>query len=191
MIFLFQTGSQLYNLTNSKSDHDYLAIITHGTHYPYPENKEIEVWTLAEFKQKLVEYDLKALEVYLSNMYIFNSIQIRLVEDKEQLRRSVSAVVSNAYVKSKKKIRDGEVYTGIKSYWHCLRILYFYKNFSFKYPDNPSTAFLDLKDIYNDIMSFEGKYPVEELYSKLKEKYDPLLKEYRHTFRTNFPKTWN
>lgn len=191
MIFLFQTGSQLYNLTNSKSDHDYLAVVTHNTLYPFPENKDIEVWTLSEFKQKLEDYDLKALEVYLSNTYLFNKIQVELVENKEKLRRSVSAVVSNAYVKSKKKIRDGEVYTGLKSFWHCIRILYFYHNFSFKYPDNPSTAFLEIEHIYRDIIAFEGKYPVDDLYSKLKEAYDPLLKEYQHTFRINFPKTWN
>lgn len=191
MIFLFQTGSQLYGLTNERSDHDFLAIIVGDTKYPFPDDKDIEVWTLTEFKEKLQEHDLKALEVYYSNTYLINQLSITLEFDSEKLRRSVSAVVSNAYVKAKKKIRDGDVYTGLKSYWHCIRILDFYHDFNHSFPDNPKNKSKELRSIYEGILAFENKYPLEEMFDKLKKEYDPYLKSLQHTFRKNFPKTWN
>lgn len=43
--------------------------------------------------------------------------------DKIQLRRSISATVSNSWVKAKKKFIDGEERIGYKSLFHALRIL--------------------------------------------------------------------
>ena len=42
MITLLIVGSRLYGLTNELSDTDYLAIISDGESYPFPENKDIE-----------------------------------------------------------------------------------------------------------------------------------------------------
>ena len=73
--------------------------------------------------------------------------------NKSNLRSSVSAVCSNSHVKAKKKIRDGEVYIGLKSYWHTIRILTMYTDLAKFGTFNPKDYKERLNHIYEDIMS--------------------------------------
>lgn len=184
----FLTGSQLYQMTNELSDYDYLVINNSDIPYPHPENKEIEVWTLDEFSTQLKNHNLKALEVYYSNQ-VFIRMRYDLIHtlNKSSLRRSVSAVASNAHVKAKKKIRDGEVYIGLKSYWHTLRILTMYVDLAKNGTFNPTLYKDKLNHIYTDIMSMIDDPNPETLFSRLVEKYDPLARELLHEFRLLCP----
>ena len=184
----FLTGSQLYGMTNLLSDYDYLVLKTHDIPFPHPENKEVEIWTRDKFMVKLVDHDLKALEVYFSNTYHFNTyygIGFRL--NKSNLRRSVSAVVSNAHVKAKKKIRDGEIYTGLKSYWHTIRILTMYVDLAKNGSFDPRGYKNKLNHIYEDIISMINDPEPKTLFKRLVEKYDPLARELLHEFRLLCP----
>ena len=131
-MYKYLFGSKLYGLTNNKSDEDYLIVFNTNSekdeYIKNTNNKDEECWTWEEFKNHLEAHDLKALEVYYSNvgnvgthLYI-NCEEYQFQLNLQQLRKAVSAVVSNAHVKAKKKFKDQEVYIGLKSYYHCIRI---------------------------------------------------------------------
>jgi len=184
----FLTGSQLYGMTNPLSDYDYLVINNNEDPFPYPPNKEIEVWSRDKFLVKLVDHDLKALEVYFSNDYFFRTYYgFGFNLNKSNLRRAVSAVVSNAHVKAKKKIRDGEIYTGLKSYWHTIRILTMYVDLAKNGSFDPRGYKDKLNHIYEDIISMLNDPEPETLFKRLVEKYDPLARELLHEFRLLCP----
>ena len=100
--------------------------------------------------------------------------------DSEKLRRAISSVASNSYVKCKKKIRDGEVYIGKKSLFHSIRILMFgiqiakhgkivnyeeannYHKAIFEMGDDWSELDKKFKPIYNSLKSeFKRLAPLE------------------------------
>ena len=184
----FLTGSQLYGMTNPQSDYDYLVINNSDNPYPHPENKEVEVWSRDLFMVKLVDHDLKALEVYFSNQ-VFIRMHYDLIHklNKSNLRRSVSAVCSNAHIKAKKKIRDGEIYIGLKSYWHTIRILTMYTDLAKFGTFNPKGYKERLNHIYEDIMSMIDDPEPDTIFKRLVEKYDPLVRELLHEFRLLCP----
>ena len=196
MIYLFPFGSHMYQLTNFKSDRDYLAIVVDEPKPKYIDtgfgNTEIEIWSLSEFNDKLEKCDLKALEVFYEYFDICkNFISFTMNENLlDSLRRSVSATVSNAHVKAKKKIRDGEIYIGLKSYFHCIRILtmfdYLAKNLTFK----PSSFKSLLEYSYLDIINRENTDPIS-MFNLLENDYKYLLKSLQHSFRLNCPKNIN
>ncbi len=186
MIIHLVVGSQLYQLTNPKSDTDYLCIT--NDIYPFPENKEIEVCNVEELQNKLNKHDLKALEAYFGYPNIFKHvIPVSFNYCPDSLRRSVSAVVSNAHVKAKKKIRDGEIYTGLKSFWHCIRILTMYVDLAKYGTFSPRDYSEKLKDTYLDIMSRINDEPTT-MFDKLNETYDTEMRKLLHEFRLLCPK---
>ena len=107
--------------------------------------------------------------------------------NKSNLRRSVSAVCSNAHVKAKKKIRDGEIYIGLKSYWHTIRILTMYTDLAKFGTFNPKGYKEQLNPIYEDIMSMVDDPEPDTIFKRLVEKYDPLARELLHEFRLLCP----
>ena len=191
MILLLPFGSQVYGMTNPKSDKDYLAICIDEDK---PENidtgygsSEVEIWSYSEFLDKLEAHDLKALEVYFENIAIFLSgFNTHFTLSKSKLRRAVSAVVSNAHVKAKKKLIDGEVYTGLKSYWHCIRILTMFNVLADKGIFKPSSFIEELDYIYVDIMERQGDEP-SGIFQHLENDYKVLLKSLHHTFKLRCP----
>lgn len=187
MITLLIVGSRLYGLTNKLSDTDYLAIISDGEVYPFPENKDIEVRTVSEFQASLDKHDLKALEVYFGYPELFpNTIPATFTFNEDSLRRAVSGVSSNAHVKSKKKIRDGEIYVGIKSFWHCLRILTMYTDLAKNKTFDPKVYVDQLTETYVDILKHMD-LPPEEIFKTLVLKYDRHMKDLLHEFRLLCP----
>lgn len=187
MITLLIVGSRLYGLTNSRSDTDYLAIISDGEEYPFPEDKDIEVRTVTEFQESLNRHDLKALEVYFGYPHLFpNIIPATFTFNADSLRRAVSGVSSNAHVKAKKKIRDGEIYIGIKSFWHCLRILTMYTDLAKNGTFDPRGYVDQLYVSYLDILKHMD-LPPQDIFKTLNTKYDRHMKDLLHEFRMLCP----
>ena len=197
-MYKYLFGSKLYGLTNNKSDEDYLIVFNTNSekdeYIKNTNNKDEECWTWQEFKSKLESHDLKALEVYYANVgnvgtHLFincEEYQFRL--DLQQLRRAVSAVVSNAHVKAKKKFKDQEVYIGLKSYYHCIRILTMYNYLAKHRTFNPSNFKNELDYVYNDIVVQSQSKNPEDLWFELESKYKYMLKSLQHTFRSYCPK---
>lgn len=209
MINKFIVGSQLYGLTNQRSDTDYLYLYDDINTFTNSElnsillDKNIELIDYYEFKQKLYKHDLKALEVYY-NYYnqVINLIPelVNFTINNQLLRRSISATCSNSDVKARKKIRDSEVYVGRKSFFHVYRILYMYlplarqesiistskENILTVLQYSSETVQSHLRPIYEDIVLSHCE-DTTMLYDSLKTKYSPLLKPMMHELRILCP----
>ena len=206
-------GSKLYGLTNKQSDEDYVIICVDKNDpelEQYKNDPNIEIFTTSEFQEKLNDHDLKAIEILFAHFGKFsftgyyeptNNIDVsedytfafyfRL--DKNKLRSSVSKVVSNAYVKSKKKFIDGEYYIGAKSYYHCFRILTMFISLAKREHFKPDAYQKDLDFIYNRIVLNYNKYlddslsPLES-WKNMDNEYNVYLKSLQHTFKLYCPK---
>ena len=184
-------GSTVYGLTNELSDVDFMVLHIDPAHIlqEYPE--DVDVWTLEKFQEKLDTHDLKALEVYFHNFHLFyNVFEMEFKLDKDKLRRSVSATCSNSYVKAKKKMRQGDKYIGLKSYWHCIRILTMFTHLAKYQHFNPAMFREKLHHIYINIMDcMKLPHEGDELYSLLEKDYHyrQHLKNLQHEFRILCP----
>lgn len=184
-IFKVPFGSQVYGLTNNKSDEDYI--------YIYPDTvdlisipKDDSHMTTYMFQSELDQHSIKALEAYFYSEELQNYFNFEL--NLSFLRKRVSAVVSNAHVKAKKKFIDNEVYIGLKSYYHCIRILTMFNYLAREGTFNPSSFVYELEYIYQDILSREEESP-ETLFINLENDYKKMLKNLQHTFKMYCPKT--
>lgn len=184
-IFKVPFGSQVYGLTNNKSDEDYI--------YIYPDTvdlisipKDDSHMTTYMFQSELDQHSVKALEAYFYSEELQNYFNFEL--NLSFLRKRVSAVVSNAHVKAKKKFIDNEVYIGLKSYYHCIRILTMFNYLAREGTFNPSSFVCELEYIYQDILSREEESP-ETLFINLENDYKKMLKNLQHTFKMYCPKT--
>lgn len=200
MIQKFIVGSQLYGLTNSQSDTDYLYLCKDTRLLANSElndillNKDIELFDYDKFKEELNKHNLKTLEVYYNYYEQIVNLVPELVSftiNKQLLRRSISATCSNSDVKAKKKIKNGEIYTGRKSFFHVYRILYMYLPLAkgsnnLTYSSEAVQA--HLRPIYEDIVLSHCE-DTTLLYERLKAKYSPLLKEMMHELRVLCPLT--
>lgn len=97
------------------------------------------------------ELSIDALECgFLNKNFIYKENKKYLPKelDKIQLRKSISAVVSNSCVKGKKKIIQGDDRIGYKSIFHSIRILMFgiqiYQYGYIKYYNEPTIEFYNL-----------------------------------------------
>lgn len=120
------------------------------------------------------------MEIYFSLDKIHQD-KFEFVLDLEQLRRSISGVVSNSWVKAKKKMAQGDDYIGRKSMWHSLRILMFGIQVA-KY--GKIVDFSEANEYYDDIV--KGNAP----YSELVKVYKPIMNAKQSEFRVLCPKTW-
>lgn len=184
-IFKVPFGSQVYGLTNNKSDEDYI--------YIYPDTvdltsipKDDSHMTTHMFQSELDQHSVKALEAYFYSEELQNYFTFEL--NNSLLRKRVSAIVSNAHVKAKKKFKDGEIYIGLKSYYHCIRILTMFNYLAKHGTFNPSSFIPELEYIYNDIMQRQPNNP-DTLFQELEQDYKKMLKNLQHTFRMYCPKT--
>ena len=183
-LFKIPFGSQVYGLTNPKSDKDYIYIYSKHfdlTLIPKDDNH----MTVYMFQSELDQHSIKALEAYFFSKELQSYFQFNL--NLNSLRKRVSAIVSNAHVKSKKKFKDGEIYIGLKSYFHCIRILTMF-NFLAKHGTfNPSDFKYELEYIYLDIISRQNNNP-DTLFLELETDYKKMLKNLQHTFKLYCPK---
>ena len=106
----------------------------------------------------------------------------------QKLRNSVSAVCSNSYVKAKKKIKQGDVYVGLKSYYHVIRILMMYTYLAKYGTFKPSSFKYELEYVYQDIVCQYNNLSNVYTFESLDEKYSKMIKSLQHTFRLYCPK---
>jgi predicted nucleotidyltransferase len=120
-------GSQCYGTASDKSDYDVLVI----ANTPYPEkelvvdNLNIHILTKDRMLEQLKQHHIGKIEAILSPYILKNSVEISLDIKIPSLRHSISHTCSNSWVKSKKKLEQGDYYIGIKSLFHSLRIAMF------------------------------------------------------------------
>lgn len=176
-------GSSVYGLTNKFSDKDYAYIVTNSK--IDLDTEEHQVYTMQEFQTALNDHDIKAIELYYTSPEVSKAFTFNL--DLQKLRSGVSKVVSNSHVKAKKKFRDNEIYIGLKSYYHCIRILTMFNYLAREGTFNPTSFKNELEYVYLDIMKRESNNP-ETLFKELEQDYKMMLKNLQHCFRLYCPK---
>jgi hypothetical protein len=126
IIKVYQYGSVVYGCTTTQSDADYIVVVEFDGDLYYSVDEgdaNYTVYSEQLFIHKIKEHRIDVLEC------IFQIEHDPYLEyfkyDSEKLRRAISSVSSNSFVKCKKKLAIGEDYIGKKSMFHSLRILTF------------------------------------------------------------------
>lgn len=123
-VYIF--GSRVYGCYTEKSDWDFIMIA--NTSIPNQEIRSgdfnIHVMTMDNFKSCLKEHKTSQVEAFLTpdRFRLMETEKITWEPNISSLRHSFSHTSSNSWVKSKKKINQGDYYVGVKSLFHSLRI---------------------------------------------------------------------
>lgn len=127
--YVTQYGSRVYQTNEPYSDYDFIIIINKDdVIYDDIElldgQANIHVYDKRTFQSKLSEHKIFALETYFLNRELQDILTFTLQLDK--LRKEISSVSSNSFVKADKKIRvENDFYIGWKSLFHSIRIIMF------------------------------------------------------------------
>jgi hypothetical protein len=208
---IFKWGSNLYETTNEKSDLDYVIIIDNFAHiwkgystekhFQYEsDDLDLHIISHSHYLSLLEKCDIMALECYFQNNAIKkytleNNFDFNLIN----LRKSISSISSNSYVKAKKKLSltediEHNRYIALKSLFHSLRITDLGIDLALSiidYKANPNRP-LVINDFTSHGVSFssierqfiECQYDWEVIH-KL---YKPVLNGYASEFRKLAPK---
>lgn len=175
-VYIF--GSRVYGCFTENSDWDFIMVA--NTSISNQEirsgNFNIHVMTMDNFKNCLKEHKTSQVEAFLTPK------EFRLLENEKidwkpnisSLRHSFSHTSSNSWVKSKKKILQGDYYTGVKSMFHSLRIPMFGIQIA---NTGIITDFSESNWINEKIMS--KKWNWSELDSEFRELRNSILSEFR------------
>lgn len=117
-------GSVVYGTKSKQSDMDAIIVVECDGELNYDVRNwgcDFTVYSESSFIKKIDEHHISVLEC----IFQFKSDPYReyFKLDTEKLRRSISSVSSNSFVKCKKKLSEGEIYIGKKSMFHSIRIL--------------------------------------------------------------------
>lgn len=127
VITTYRYGSRAYECHTQESDYDFIVVVESDNPNLYysvnMKDTNFTVYSEQMFIKRIKEHHISALECIF--LYKSDKYREHFELDLGQLRRSISAVASNSYVKCKKKLKDGEKYIGMKSMFHSLRILNF------------------------------------------------------------------
>ena len=173
-VYLF--GSRCYGTASDKSDYDILIIAK--TISPEKEividNFNIHILTVDRFMEGLKNHHIRNIECLLSPYILKEDVKIPLEINIKGLRHSVSHITSNSYVKSQKKINQGDYYIGIKSLYHSLRISMFGKQLI---ENGIITNWQCANYIWEDLCSKEW------IWNELDFKYKPIRNKLMSEFR--------
>lgn len=183
--YLIPYGSRVYKTNEELSDYDFIVIIK-SDEVIYDDIEKnydkinIHVYDSRTFQIKLNEHKIFALETYFhtSNdlQHIFN-FDLNL----ELLRKEISSVSSNSFVKAKKKIEvEQDYYIGWKSLFHSLRIIMFGIQIA------SEGSIYDYSQANNYWLDIIRKKSYE--WKPLKSKYQPIKNSLLTEFRKIAPK---
>jgi hypothetical protein len=175
---LYRYGSHVYGTNTPSSDEDFIAIADRDgeIHNQPGMGFDITLYTRESFQNKLGAHAQDIMEcVWLpSGMVLKAEVPVDFNLNLQTLRRSVSERSSLAWVKAKKKLIDGDVYTASKSLYHALRIADFGIQIA---KDGRILNYQYQPHILQDIQSLD---PVWDIWSKVyKPHHNKLMSEFR------------
>ena len=181
IIKIYPYGSRVYGTNNSKSDYDFMAIAqTKDTKLDYTfECGNVSVHVVSEhlFIKRIKEHHISYLECIFQDDN--DEYQKYFELDLTKLRRSISAISSNSFVKCKKKIRDGEIYIGKKSMFHAIRILMMGIQIA---QHGKITNYYCAHFFYYDLMKRMG-----DEWQPIQDRFQPIYNELKTEFRKLAP----
>lgn len=166
-IYLF--GSQVYGIATENSDFDFILV---GSALNVKEEKRVgkinvHVHTPDIFKDELFRHDIHNLECYFAPIWAKlqeKELYSKFVLNPNKVKQSVLSESFSSWTKAKMKINQGDVFKGIKSLWHSIRMLYFGI-------DLVTNGKITQWDIANDLWNGELKDCDQYEWSYFKEKY--------------------
>jgi predicted nucleotidyltransferase len=177
-------GSRTYNTHTEDSDYDFIIILNEEKSHPEELKTEyvnLKIYTPKEFQIELDNHDISALEVYFLYEKQLAKKGFSITINKQKLRKSISSIVSNSWVKAKKKITvENEIYIGIKSLFHSIRITEYGRQIAEK---GLIYDYYRTNNIWNEILKDK-----EKSWEELAEKYKPLYNSKLTEFRKLAPK---
>jgi len=181
-------GSKVYGSDSEDSDFDYVVIHSNSNqqnNFYSTKNLDIHFMSEDHYNELLKEHDIMAMEVHY--MSLKGNLPMNFTSTFElslpKLRKSVSSIASNSYVKAKKKmtLKDEDTHTGVKSLFHSLRII----ELGIDIARGKSFMFS------NKALWISINYKAEELnynWEQLNEIYKPIFNTYMTEFRKVAPK---
>lgn len=191
IINVYFYGSYNYGTNNEESDMDYIIVYDQDinisdTIKATAGNTELNATLISpEYFQKLIdEHDISILEsLNIQQKYKFEREYFSYNINLTKLRKSISSISSNSWVKCKKKLAQGDYNIGYKSLFHSLRILDFgiqlakhNKIVSFDKPLSNSLTYNTFNELLNEIKIQKNW---DEIYEKYKKIYNSLRTEFK------------
>jgi predicted nucleotidyltransferase len=127
-IYLF--GSRVYGTARDNSDYDFILV---GSALLAKDEKKspkinVHIHTTDTFRDELMRHDIHNLECFFAPEWATLLVKEPFKEfqlNKNKLKQSVLSESWSSWHKAKMSIQDGNIYRGIKSLWHSLRMLQF------------------------------------------------------------------
>ena len=126
IINVYSYGSRVYGTHKENSDYDFIIVADcENTGQQYDSgNLTVHLYNQEHWEKMLQEHRIFAMECFfLPDEFKSERKRFKFSLDLPSLRKEISSVSSNSWVKEKKKIEiEKEYYLGYKSLFHCLRI---------------------------------------------------------------------
>ncbi len=184
IVFIFLTGSHLYQTNHQDSDFDFAVVTKSLTKQEHLKDISINFYSENDFNDLLDQEEISILEWFFApENFIFKTKNLPDHKiDLIQLRKSVSAKSNHSYSKAHKKLtveKDLDIYVGQKSLFHSIRMLDF------------ALQIVNHGRIQNFTNSNHYWYQIKTIsdWSELKEKFKPVLNQLNSELRKKVPFT--
>lgn len=184
---VYPYGSRVYGTNSYSSDYDYIVIansdITCRQFDTHDGNLSVHVYNPEYWKHALEEHKIFALECEFlpDNLIIQKDINFSFQLNKSALRKEISSVASNSWVKAKKKIEvENDFYIGYKSLFHSLRIPKFGIQIA---KTGRIHDYGEANSLWKEIEAVRYNIFSQNIWTDLKEKYQPIRNEILSEFR--------
>lgn len=175
-VWKYVYGSHIYGTNNKNSDRDSWLVGDHPS---------CDMNTLA-FQELLNVHDIVALEMYFTYESIRDKYSLTISHDK--LRKSISLISSNSWVKGKKKLivsGDYDLNAGLKSIFHSMRILEYGTQIA---RDGKIHSWDRMNWILEDLWDISTNYQRTELWNFINSKYRREYLKLSSRFKEACPK---
>jgi predicted nucleotidyltransferase len=175
-------GSRTYGTSNKNSDYDFTVVFKHDKEYEFQYlTDKVDIHFVSDklFTKLLQSSDIKSLEGYFCKDYIIKENLPEFKVDLNSLRHSISSIVSNSWVKAKKKVllENEDNYTGYKSLFHSFRILMFGIELA---KTNKIEDFSIANNYYIEVMGkMNNGENIEDIMKEYKPEHNKLMSEFR------------
>lgn len=185
---IYQIGSQVYGTATPESDTDLILVVK-----DWFDSKDIDVhvYTIEQFEMSLKLHDIQALEcVCVDKQFIHkenHKFEIPTI-NLNQLRKSISTICNNSWVKGKKKLiisGDYDLNVAIKSIFHSLRIYHYGFQLATK---GKIYNYQSVNYIMFDLRELSEIYQNSELWTQIESKYKKTFNRFASNFKEVAPK---
>lgn len=182
IVNVYSYGSRVYGTHKSNSDHDFIVVAAcdHTGQQYDAGDITVHVYNIEHWRRALNEHRIFALECFFlpEDKKLLETKIFGFQLDLSLLRKEISSISSNSWVKAKKKIEvEHEHYLGFKSLFHSLRIPIFGTQIAQNGKINDYSA---ANELWNRIMH---DLDFSRSWESWKEEYQPVRNQLLTEFR--------